>query len=299
MTDAHVTPGEQRMASYLREHVAPVVTEGIVAALRDQPLDPAGYLAEFLGARGGGGGGGASAGVDAMTQRRLNDECARLDAEAKALEAQLHEARAQLGKRLPERAAAEAVRAAETASAARFHETRRLKKLIRAMKSKTGLALDPSDWLLPEGVLLVQAAPGVDGVALCERFARDFGAAFEAAPAAADAEYLGGVRQSLEALAADAQRQPLLLLHGALVHDKSASHNPPPAAISERLATLYRNVGVPVALLLLDPHAGQPFAEAAALAHAAGAAQLACHRVACGGDADEQMSNLLTTISSC
>ena len=51
--------------------------------------------------------------------------------------------------------------------------------------------------------------------------------------------------------------------------------------------------------LLLDPHAGQPFAEAAALAHAAGAAQLACHRVACGGDADEQMSNLLTTISSC
>ena len=133
MTDAHVTPSEQRMASYLREHVAPVLTEGIVAALRDQPLDPAGYLAEFLGARGGGGGGGASAGVDAMTQRRLNDECARLDAEAKALEAQLHEARAQLGKLLPERAAAEAVRAAETASAARFHETRRLKKLIRCL----------------------------------------------------------------------------------------------------------------------------------------------------------------------
>ena len=51
MTDAHVTPSEQRMASYLREHVAPVLTEGIVAALRDQPLDPAGYLAEFLGAR--------------------------------------------------------------------------------------------------------------------------------------------------------------------------------------------------------------------------------------------------------
>ena len=33
---------------------------------------------------------------------------------------------------------------------------RRLKKLVRSMKLKAGVPLDASEWLLPEGVVLVQ-----------------------------------------------------------------------------------------------------------------------------------------------
>ena len=45
-------PGEY--ARLLKERVAPVLSEGLLLALRDRPTDPPAYLAEFLASKGSG-----------------------------------------------------------------------------------------------------------------------------------------------------------------------------------------------------------------------------------------------------
>ena len=65
-------------------------------------------------------------------------------------------ARAEAQRRLPNATLLEAVEQKESDAAASWSEMRRLKKLVRSMKLKAGVPLDASEWLLPEGVVLVQ-----------------------------------------------------------------------------------------------------------------------------------------------
>ena len=136
---------EQAQASLLRSSVAPVLANGVVCAMRDQPADPAGYMAEYLAAAGAG---GASAVLD---KRKFGQECARLDAELESLNEQLVMARAERARRLPESSDAEALRNAAV-SAAAWSETRRLKRLMRSMKDgrRLRLALAPGAEQHPE-----------------------------------------------------------------------------------------------------------------------------------------------------
>ena len=52
---ASLTMPDQTVARDLREQIAPVFANGVTCALRDQPADPAGYMAEYLAAAGAGG----------------------------------------------------------------------------------------------------------------------------------------------------------------------------------------------------------------------------------------------------
>ena len=50
----HLTQAEIETHRWIQQHVVPVLGEGVVCAMRDQPNDPAAYLAEFLAAKGAG-----------------------------------------------------------------------------------------------------------------------------------------------------------------------------------------------------------------------------------------------------
>ena len=72
---AKLSSSEQSAAQALREEVAPVLANGVACAMRDQPSDPAGYMAEYLAVAGAGGA------ASVLDQRKFGQECARLDAE--------------------------------------------------------------------------------------------------------------------------------------------------------------------------------------------------------------------------
>ena len=210
----HLSSQEVEWHRWIQDNVVPMFGEGVVCAMRDQPNDPAAYLAEFLAAK------GANAEVShALSRRKLAGECARLDAELKALHEQLQTARAEAQRRSPNATLLEAVEQKRLEAAASWSEMRRLKKLVRSMKIKTGMALDASEWMLPEGVVLVQASPSVDAELLCSTLARDFGAAYHRWQQAKDhseeadqlrARQLADVRGELATPGAT------LLLHGLL-----------------------------------------------------------------------------------
>ena len=42
---------EVEVARWIHAHVVPVLSEGVVCAMRDQPADPAAYMADFVAAR--------------------------------------------------------------------------------------------------------------------------------------------------------------------------------------------------------------------------------------------------------
>ena len=173
--------------------------------------------------------------------------------------------------------------------------------------------------MLPEGVVLVQASPGVDAELLCSTLARDFGAAYHRWQLAEEphsekadqlrATQLAGVRGELAAPDAT------LLLYGLLDGLDGAQG----AAAVQRLSSETRHK--PAALLLLvegepemvrsdgdDPSGGgNAAAEAVRLWRAGTAAAIeeACEeaavtvlRVSCDGDFDDQMSSLLVAVSS-
>mmetsp|Transcript_76216 Transcript_76216/g.105425 ORF Transcript_76216/g.105425 Transcript_76216/m.105425 type:complete len:296 (-) Transcript_76216:160-1047(-) len=171
--------GEAEYAQYLREHVAPVLSEGMLLALRDQPHDAPAYMAEFLASKGV-----ANAVSEALAERQLADQYEGLEAEMADLQAQLQAARAEARARLPveqpraKSKAAEAIEAGEVHCAASWHECLRLKKLMRATKLRLGRPLVASDWLLPTGVVLACSAPYLDAAPLCLKIASDFGARY-------------------------------------------------------------------------------------------------------------------------
>ena len=71
-TPQPLKPEEQAMAAEMRHTVAPVLAQGVVCALRDQPADPAEYMAEYLVAS------GADGAKRVMDHRKFGQECARL-----------------------------------------------------------------------------------------------------------------------------------------------------------------------------------------------------------------------------
>ena len=120
------------MSQLLRERIAPVLSEAVVRSLRDQPSDPAGYLAEFVATRSPGNA------ASLLQQRRLSQEGARLQCELSAITQQLQSTRSVVHQR------ASVTPAPGTAStsdgivaAAGWSEIRRLKRLIRTMKVYT------------------------------------------------------------------------------------------------------------------------------------------------------------------
>jgi hypothetical protein len=310
----HLSSQEVDWHRFIQDSVVPMLSEGVVCAMRDQPNDPAAYLAEFLAAKGG-----SAEVAHTLSSRKLAGECARLDVELRALHEQLQTARAEAQRRLPNATLLEAVEQKESDAAASWSEMRRLKKLVRSMKLKAGVPLDASQWMLPEGVVLVQASPGVDAELLCSTLARDFGAAYHRWQLAEEphsektdqlrATQLAGVRGELAAPDAT------LLLYGLLDGLDGAQG----AAAVQRLSSETRHK--PAALLLLvegepemvrsdgdDPSGGgNAAAEAVRLWRAGTAAAIeeACEeaavtvlRVSCDGDFDDQMSSLLVAVSS-
>jgi hypothetical protein len=302
---------ELAMARMLREEVAPSLANGMACALRDQPADPAGYMAEYLvNAHGGGA-------ARVLDQHRMSQECARLDAEIARLREQVDVARAERARRLPLAGGLDAQRDA-AAAAASWSETRRLKRLIRSMKVKMGEPLSPSDWPMPEGVILVQGGRSIGSHRLCEQLSEDFdigcvdaarydnvGSGIGAARHAASSDALHAVLQALK-------ERPTVLLHGFLdVAERSRE-------LFERFA---KRVGTPTAVLLLqcgsdehayrvkesDPTVGTDVAHAEAgrwasdivtLEAAASEAHLQVARVDIGGEFDQQMTNLLVRCTS-
>ena len=225
------TAAETAQASSLRSMVAPVLANGVVCAMRDQPSDPAGYMAEYLAAAGAGGA------QKVLDQRKFGQECARLDAELESLQEQLAVARSERARRLPDSSDAEAMRNAAVAAAA-WSETRRLKRLMRSMKIKIAEPLSASDWPLSEGVLLVQGPTHLQSVRLCNQLATDFGAS--SIDAAEDAP-LDAVLDALR----DAP-ETCVLLNNFLRWETAR----------EDLTLVGRRVGTPTAMLLVDcaPH---------------------------------------------
>ena len=100
----HLSSEELKWHRWIQDSVVPLLGEGVVCAMRDQPNDPAAYLAEFLAAKSG-----SAEMARTLSSRKLAGECARLDAELKALHEQLQTARAEAQRRLPNATLLEAV----------------------------------------------------------------------------------------------------------------------------------------------------------------------------------------------
>ena len=290
-TPQPLKPEEQAKASELRNTIAPVLANGVVCAMRDQPADPAGYMAEYLAATGAGGA------MRVLDQRKFGQECARLDSELESLKEQIDTARAEKARRLPETSDAEALRNAAVASAS-WSEVRRLKRLVRSMKIKISEPLSASDWPLSEGVLLVQGPPHLESKRMCEQLSLDFDVT---SVDVGHDDPLGAVLDALR----DSPDQ-CVLLNGYLTVQRAR----------EQITLIERRVGQPTALLIVDadPHvhsqrirqADGGSREAAdeeafqwanssvpALETAAREARLPVLRVAADGDFDERMTNLL------
>lgn len=290
-----IKPDEQATASTLRGVVTPVLANGVVCAMRDEPADVAGYMAEYL----------ATAGAGAaliLDQRKFGQECARLDAEFESLKEQLDVARAERARRVPHAADSEAMRNATVASAS-WSEVRRLKRLVRSMKIKIAEPLSASDWPLSEGVLLMQGPEVLQPYALCEQLGADFGVA---SVDISQHDPLGAVIDGLKRRAGQC-----VLLNGYLETTRAR----------EQLDLFARRVGLPTALLLLDcapdmhaqllvadsEEAGAKLSREAAdeaafewantslptLEAAAREASVPVLRVSCDGDFNARMTNLL------
>ena len=231
-----LSASEHSTARALREEIAPVLANGVVCAMRDQPSDPAAYMAEYL-AVAGGVSGSASQTLD---QRKFGQECARLDAELASLKDQLSVARSERSRRLPSSADADAQRNAAVASAA-WSEVRRLKRLARSMKIKVGEPLSASDWPIPEGCVLIQGGRALGSTQLVAQLQADFGVGHVE---------VGGEFGGDEGLAAaydTLQGKPTVavMLHGYL----SAAH------CRTQLERCTRTIGKPTAVLLLQAEA--------------------------------------------
>lgn len=288
--------GRDDYARYLKEHVAPVLSEGMLLALRDQPHDPAAYMAEFLSSKGA-----ATVVSEALKERQIVDEYESLEAEMAELQGQLQAARAEARRRLPVSKPehlsedAEAVEAGEVHCAASWRESLRLKKLMRATKVRLGRPLVASDWLLPEGVVLTCSAPFVNASPLCQQLASDFAATF---------------------VPASASIGPLAHIAAPADHSLALVERSPDTLLSE-LAGLAGAPGAPEMLLVftaptevLRRHAQQAGGGDAAMVRTeawlsetlpaleqqARAAGLSVACVQCDGDVAEQMSGLLSTL---
>ena len=228
---------ETSTESQLRE-LAPLLSEGVTGALRDQPSDPAAYLSDFLASR-------SSGAAETVKQRQQGQTVYQLDLEISALKDQLDAARQERARRRPVAHEAEAARDAAVAAAA-WAEVRRLKRLTRTIKLKISEPLLVGDWPLPEGVVLVQAPPGFGVVSkLCRQLAADFGITLVQAQAG---RHRNGAPADVLATVADAlsrQPQATVLLEGYLAGCDGA-------ASAERLSDCTYNVGHPTALLLLE-----------------------------------------------
>lgn len=130
---------EHSAATQLRE-LAPLLAEGVTCALRDQPADPAGFMAEFIASR-------DPDSRQVVEQRKIALECAHLDAEAAKLKQQLDAARKHRAARMPSEQETEEEHNALRAAAA-WRETCRLKRLIRSIKVKVSEPLSVSDCAL-------------------------------------------------------------------------------------------------------------------------------------------------------
>ena len=218
---------EQATATDLRTQIAPLLANGVVCAMRDQPSDPAGYMAEFLAVSGAG---GAQAVLD---RRKFGQECARLDSELVSLKEQLTIAREERARRLPSSSDAEALRNAAVASAS-WNEVRRLKRLVRSMKIKISEPLSASDWPISEGVLLVQGGFGLGGENLCRQLSADFGVSLVETEGNDDP--LGNVQECLKE-----RPNSACLLYDYLT----------PAKCRDQIDLITRRVGKPTALILV------------------------------------------------
>lgn len=280
---------------FLKENVAPVLSEGLLLALRDQPHDPAAYMAEFLSSKGA-----ATSVTHALHERQLADEYASLEAEMSELQAQLQAARTEARLRLPfgkPRAlfmGNEEEEAMEMHAAASWHESLRLMRLMRGMKERLQQPLSASDWLLAEGVILACAAPGIQAAPLCENIARDFSAAYISAET--------GVAP-LEGIVSPVDNSLLLV------------ERTPESLLSD-LAGLAGRPSAPTALLIFTAQAGTLAARSAAfepgaieanvqgwlsdtvpaLEREARGAGLRVLYVHCDGDRADQMTNLLCAL---
>lgn len=222
---------EQSAARVLRETVAPVLAEGVTCALRDQPSDPAAYMADFVATR------ATDSAQHLLDQRRLGQECARLDAELATVNDQLKGARAERARRIPTKSDDVDADHNVAAAVAAWSEVRRIKRLVRSMKIKIKEPLGPSDWPIPEGLVLVQGGQGMGTGALCRQLAHDFGiCCVDNTPGRIDP--LGAVLAHLR----DAPTGTVLL-EGFL--------DPARGAPSSLLTEVLRRVGPPTALLLL------------------------------------------------
>lgn len=295
---------EQQAATELRATVAPVLAEGVVCALRDQPADPAGYMAEFLAGRQG----GAQA---VLARRRLGQECARLDAELAELNDQLGVARLEASRRLPQLSGAD-VKQEEAMAAASWSEVRRLKRLTRSMKIKISEPLSASDWSIPEGLIFVAGGPGVGARALCAQFGSDFSVGHVAAAGkGCVADPLGAAQRWIASRPAFA-----VLVEGFLEGERAR----------EQLEQCATRVGRPTALVLLQcdeavlvsrqleasasegGSLARDVAEAKAsdwlrvklpaIEAAAREAKLPVLKVECGEGFDAQMTNFLVALSN-
>ena len=301
---AKLSSSEQSAAQALREEVAPVLANGVACAMRDQPSDPAGYMAEYLAVAGAGGA------ASVLDQRKFGQECARLDAELSSLKEQLTVARAERSRRLPKPSDADAQRNMAIASAS-WAEVRRLKRLSRSIKIKIGEPLNASDWPIPEGVLLVQGGKALGSQKLCAQLAADFGVGHVDMVG----EYGGDAALSSVLKHMQAKPTDPVLLQGML--NASTSR--------EQLVRIDAALGRPTALLLLEcgeeehskrlvdeaalegsslsveaaqAEARQWASDVAALEAAAREAHVPVLRVGVGGDFNAQMTAFLVACTS-
>jgi hypothetical protein len=288
--------GHDDYARYLKEHVAPILSEGMLLALRDQPHDPAAYMAEFLSSKGA-----ATAVSEALKERQMVDEYESLEAEMAELQSQLQAARAEAQLRLPVSKPqdlseeAEAAEAGEVHCAASWRESLRLKKLMRATKVRLGRSLVASDWLLPEGVVLVCAAPFVNASSLCRKLAADFDTTF--VPASASFGPLASSATPDEYTLKLVERSPDALL-SELAELAGAPGAPEMllvlTASAERLIRHAQQAGGgDAAAIQVETWLSETLPALEQPAHAAG---ISVARVYCDGDSAEQMSSLLSAL---
>lgn len=288
----------------LRESVAPVLANGVVCALRDQPSDPAAYMSEYLATAGAGG----AAGV--LDQKKFGQECARLDAELASLKEQMVAARAERARRVPTPANVDAERNIAIAAAS-WAEVRRLKRIGRSIKLKIGEPLNASDWPIPEGCLMVQGGEGLGSTSLCAQLATDFGVGHvEVSGDFGGDEAIASVVKTLRAEPTQA-----CLLNGFATT----------STCRDQLNRFTRAVGQPTAMLLLECDEGEHAKRIVAAAREAGTevgtetaqrtaqqwasdvttleaaardARVPVLRVNVGGDYNEQMTAFLVACTS-
>ncbi|KAL1500593.1 hypothetical protein AB1Y20_013246 [Prymnesium parvum] len=161
---------EVEYSGWMREGVAPLLSEAVLCALRDQPADCALYLADFIARRQG-------KGEELLAKRKMLQDYARLEQEIADTEQDLEAAQKDVLQRLLKLNYSSETMESHIASA-KWNEISRLKRLSRNIKFSLEIPLQNSDWALPHGVLLVQGRPGGRAAELCRQMAETFGAEF-------------------------------------------------------------------------------------------------------------------------